>query len=108
MGRSRRSGFALICALAVIGGCGRRPVPPSGAHLAKRSELSANEIKYGLAPTRSKSIRYQPNVVIVEGGADAIRGLSTDGLVWIIDANAPGASDVAVGKIIFVTGRRRP
>lgn len=102
----RRLGFALIAALAVIGGCGRRPSrPTSGGHLVKRSELSANEIKYGLAPARSATVTYQPDVVIVEGGADVIRGLSTDGLVWTIDGNAPGAADVAVGKIIFVTGR---
>ena len=98
--------IALAAALAVIGGCGRRPPrPTSGAHLVKRSELSASEIKYGLAPARSSAVTYQPDVVIVEGGADVIRGLSTDGLVWTIDANAPGAADVAVGKIIFVTGR---
>ena len=98
--------IALLGAILIVGGCGRRPSrTSSGAHLAKRSELSANEIKYGLAPTRSASVTYQPNVVIVAGGADIIRGQSPDGLVWTIDANALGAADVAVGKIIFVTGR---
>lgn len=98
--------IALVAGLAVIGGCGRRPSrPTSGAHLVKRSELTANEIKYGMAPTRSAAVTYQPNVVIVDGGADVIRGLSDNGLVWTIDASAAGASDVAVGKIIFVTGR---
>ena len=101
--------YALIAsfaaALAVIG-CGRRPSRPlSGAHLVKRSELTPNEIKYGMAPTRSAAVTYQPEVVIVEGGADVIRGLSTDGLVWTIDARARGTAEVAVGKIIFVTGR---
>jgi hypothetical protein len=28
----------------------------------------------------------------VAGGADIIRGQSTNGLVWTIDANAPGAT----------------
>lgn len=103
---NRGAVIALVCAVAVIGGCGRRPSPPaSGAHLVKRSELTANEVKYGMAPTRSAAVTYQPNVVIVEGGADIIRGLSDNGLVWTIDASARGASDVAVGKIIFVTGR---
>jgi hypothetical protein len=103
---NRGAPIALVAALALTAGCGRRPSrPTSGAHLVKRSELSANEIKYGLAPTRSAEVTYRSNVVIVDGGADIIRGLSSDGLVWTIDATAHGAADVAVGKIIFVTGR---
>lgn len=48
---------------------------------------------------------YKPGVVIVEGGAKAIRSLSPDGLFWTIDPDAPGATRLSAGTIAFVTGR---
>jgi hypothetical protein len=67
--------------------------------------LSAAEIQYGVAPTTAGGVVYQPDVVIPEGGASAVHSVSSDGLTWTIDANAPHASDLAVGKILFITGR---
>ncbi|HEX7718716.1 MAG TPA: hypothetical protein VF389_02820, partial [Woeseiaceae bacterium] len=54
---------------------------------------------------RGGAINYQPDVIIVEGGARSIRGMGQDALTWTIDAGAAGAGQVAEGKIVFVTGR---
>ena len=48
---------------------------------------------------------YHPDVVIVEGGPDAVRSVSANGLVWTIKGDAGHAGDLAPGKILFVTGR---
>ena len=62
-------------------------------------------LRYGAVPTRNSSVTYQPDVVIVDGGANAIRSVSSDGLTWIIKGDAGHAKDLAVGKILFVTSR---
>lgn len=67
--------------------------------------LSADDIRYGAAPTRNPMVVYQPDVVIPEGGGHIVRSVSGDGLTWTIDATAPHASEIAPGKIMFVTNR---
>lgn len=74
-------------------------------HMLKRSELTDAELRYGIAPQVDASVTYQPEVIIVGGGASSIRGLSRNGLVWSIDAAAPHARELVRGKIAFVTGR---
>src|SRR5690606_6068296 len=44
----------------------------------KKSELSEAEILYGRAPRPDPSVTYQDDVVIVEGGAGAIRSVSPE------------------------------
>jgi hypothetical protein len=60
---------------------------------------------YGYAPQPTGAVRLQPDVVIVKGGARAIRSVSADDLVWTIDGSAAGVSELAVGKVLFVTSR---
>ena len=67
--------------------------------------MTAAEVKYGMAPVPDASVTYQPNVIIVGGGAEAVRALSSTGLTWTIDASAPHAGELAPGKIIFLTNR---
>lgn len=67
--------------------------------------LTPAELRYGRAPQPHPSITYKPEVVLVAGGADSIRGVSPDGLVWTIDARANGADGLSVGRVAFVTGR---
>lgn len=69
------------------------------------STLTPAEQMYGLAPQPHPSISYQKDVVLVAGGANAIRGMSGDGLLWILDASAKGTEALAVGRVAFVTGR---
>jgi hypothetical protein len=73
--------------------------PASGG----RERWTGKERRYGGSITRYAGVVYQPNVVLIGGGANAIRSESPDGLTWTIDASAPGASDLRVGKIMLAT-----
>ena len=69
------------------------------------ANMTAAEIKYGVSPTRNSQVTYQDNVIVMEHGAEAVRGLSSNGLTYTIDGNAPGAKDIQPDKILFATGR---
>lgn len=75
------------------------------ARQLKKSEMTEAEIKYGIAPVPNESVTYQPDVVIVGGGADAIRSQSNNGFIWTIDAAAPHADELREGKVFFLTNR---
>ena len=102
---------------ALMAGCGsgdaKKPPAATGSfrgpggitRLVRPSELTAAERKYGLAPTPSPSVTYQPDVVIIGGGAEVIRAASPNGIQWTIDGGAPGMDAVQPGKVIFVTSR---
>ncbi len=67
--------------------------------------LSASELKFGIAPRHSSTVEYQPGVIVMEQGDKAIRSISSNGLQWQFDANAPQVSEFQEGKIVFATGR---
>ena len=101
--------ISLLASAALLLGCQRAgqpstavPDPSAGSPLAA---LSAAETRYGVSPKLDKRVTYQPDVIVMEHGAEAIRGPSTDGFTWAIDANAQGASDIQPDKIVFATGR---
>jgi hypothetical protein len=101
-----RTLVVLFVALAIVAGCGRRPSPRSGpVRQLKKSELSVAEQKYGIAPIPGPSVTYQPDVIVVGGGGDAIRAQSSNGFIWTIDAKAPRAAELVPGKILFMTNR---
>jgi hypothetical protein len=103
------AGLGLIeafLAFALLAGCNNQSSSRIGQpHQLKRSELSDSERKYGIAPIPDKSVTYQPDVIVVGGGAAAIRAESSNGFEWTIDAKAPHAADLAVGKVLFMTNR---
>ena len=66
-------------------------------------QLSGQELLYGAGAVPTAGIVYQPDVVLIGGGASAVRAVSGSGLTWTIDANAPGADELAVGKIMLAT-----
>jgi hypothetical protein len=66
---------------------------------------AAAEQRYGKAPHRAAGLTYQPDVVLVGGGASSVRSVSADSLTWTIDAQAPHADQLAVGKVMFLTSR---
>ena len=113
MRRRWSSGMGLRFAVALmtlVSGCGKQrdvgEAMRSGALPRFGSRrLTEAEMRYGIAPTRNSQVEYQDNVVIVEGGAEAVRSLSADALTWTIDAHAPHAKELAPGKIIFLTDR---
>lgn len=97
---------ALCLAVLVVAGCGRSTPHGTGAtRQLTKSDLTVAEQKYGIAPIPDSSVTYQPDVIIVGGGAASIRAQSANGFIWTIDANAPRASELVPGKIFFMTGR---
>lgn len=101
---------ALVCVLAGCSGHGSSDsaaVTPIAAATvsAAPAAMTVAETKYGVSPTLNKDVTYQNDVVVMEHGAEAIRSLSSDGLTYTIDANAPGAKDIQPDKILFATGR---
>jgi hypothetical protein len=72
-------------------------------HTGDRVTLSGNELHYGPSIEPDPNIVYRPDVVIIGGGADAVRSVSANGLMWTIDGSAPGADDLAAGKIMLAT-----
>jgi hypothetical protein len=100
--------ISFLASAALLLGCQRAtqpgtPVPNSSA--GSPAALSQAETRYGVSPKLDKRVTYQPDVIVMEHGAEAIRGPSTDGFTWAIDANAQGASDIQPDKIVFATGR---
>jgi hypothetical protein len=55
---------------------------------------------YGANPTGAD---YQPDVVVVGGGASSIRSASANSLVWTIAKSAPGAGKLKVGSVMLLT-----
>ena len=90
-------------ALAVIGAS--LPSACGSAVALQEDPLDPQVQRYGYAPQPNPSITLQPDVVIVQGGARAIKSAGDDGLTWVIDARAAGADRVAVGSVMFVTSR---
>ena len=81
------------------------PTANSPAAASKSAAQQEAEIRFGVSPTRNSQVTYQPDVIIMEHGAEAIRSENDDGFTWNIDANAPGAADIKRDKILFATGR---
>jgi hypothetical protein len=100
-------------AIAAGGGCGKdrstaSPAAGSGETASVETPqraLSEAERHFGVSPTFNKDVKYQPAVIVMEHGAEAIRANSSDGLTWTLDANAPHAAEIETGKILFATGR---
>ncbi len=86
-----------------------RPSPAQDEPLAlktmRTADLTEAERRYGRAPVPDPSVTYQPDVVIVAGGAESVRGLNSNGLGCSIDVRAANAAQVRPGVIVFATGR---
>ena len=86
-------------------------LPPAAIAAAIKTQAAAfatltpNEKKWGVSPTRNDKVTYADGVIIMEHGADAIRGMASNGMSWTIDANAPHANEIKVDRILFATGR---
>ncbi len=72
---------------------------------AKSQTQREAEVRFGVSPTRNSQVTYQPGVIVMEHGAEAIRSENDDGFTWNIDANAPGSAEIQRDKILFATGR---
>jgi hypothetical protein len=107
----------LLAAVAAVAGCKRTSSPVSAGSGAEQSAatattapatsttLSEAERHFGVSPTFNKDVEYQPAVIVMEHGAEAIRANSSDGMTWTLDANAPHAAEIQKDRILFATGR---
>jgi hypothetical protein len=66
--------------------------------------LSQTELKFGIAPRRSNTVEYQPGVIVMEHGDQAIRSISSNGMEWEFNANSEHVNEFQEGKIVFATG----
>ncbi|MEU8263071.1 hypothetical protein AB0C02_20870 [Micromonospora sp. NPDC048999] len=92
MGRRRWTAVGLVVILLTTG-CGR----------ADSGGDADTDDRYGYGPKPDRSVVYQSDVVLVQGGSRVIRSVSKDGFTYVIDGKAPGVKDVAPGKIMFAT-----
>jgi hypothetical protein len=70
--------LALVLVISMVAGCSQHGSPGSGPpRQLKKSDLPVAEQKYGVAPIPDKSVTYQPDVIVVGGGAAAIREQSS-------------------------------
>jgi len=100
--------LAVVAAVAALTACSpatHHDASPSTAtqHALTRTVLAGAERHYGASIGRMPGVTLQPDVVPLTTGAQAIRSVSADGLVWTIDGHAPGADRLAVGKIMLAT-----
>jgi hypothetical protein len=82
------------------------PVPPEvvgDVPEGNNPKWPGNQKRFGGNLNQLKHVVYQPNVVVIGGGANAIRDVSADGLTWTVAGNAPGVAKLAVGKIMAAT-----
>jgi hypothetical protein len=73
-------------------------------HTIDPKTLTESQRKFGISPQKSAAVEYQPDVIIMEHGDQAIRSLAKNGMTWEFDATAPQVDQFQQGKIIFATG----
>ncbi|WP_157981557.1 hypothetical protein [Protaetiibacter intestinalis] len=94
--------IATASALVLAGG-----VVASVQLLAGPSEAQIREAedRWGLSPDPDAEVDWQPDVVVLDHGALAVRSASDDGLSWTLDAGYPGVGELAEGDVLFLTNR---
>jgi hypothetical protein len=99
--------LAVACITLVAVACSNRAsrIGEGPPRLVAPAELTAQERRFGVAPTRNSQVTYQPNIIIVENGSDAIRGTSGDGMIWTVDARTVVQHDIRPGRVVFLTSR---
>jgi hypothetical protein len=73
--------------------------------VARRDELTPAERAWGIAAARYEGVTYQPEVVLIEEGPNAVRAMSANGLEWTLDARAAHSGDLEPGKVLYATSR---
>ena len=88
----------LLCA-TLLAGCVPAATP------SPADPRSGGGLRYGLAPRPDQGVTFRTDVVLVQGGASSVRGVTADGLTWTLSPTAPGIGDLALGRVLFLTDR---
>ena len=86
-------------------GFGERTRPILVGHSVKPDELTATELKFGVAPKQIAGLVYQPGIVVMEDGDRRVRAVNSSGLGCTFDATSPQLAQLQIGKIVFATSR---
>jgi hypothetical protein len=102
--------LAVVVVTIVGAACGGGGSNAGGKHLEPAvagapQQLTGAELNYGAsAPADGAgSVRYQPDVVVIGGGASSVKSVSSDGMIWTIDGSADHVDDLQPGKVLFAT-----
>ncbi len=90
---------AVVAASIAATGCTSGGSTSPGPALSEAEAVSA----YGYGPIKDPDTTYHPDVVALPDGPRAIRGVSADRMVWILDGGAKGVADLARGKVLFAS-----
>lgn len=91
-----------VCGLAAIVVACATPKPTFTA--TGPCPATEAERQFGCAPRANSAVTYQPDVVFIGGGADAVRSWSRDGLSWTLRGDADGVEGLAPGNVMVATG----
>ena len=101
--------LVFIAVLAVVAGCVGNGGGSTGTGRDGPPDTSVSPeavARYGEAAQQNPpGITYQPDVVVVGGGAGVVRSVSDDGLQWTVDSDAEGLSELDEGEVLFLTSR---
>ena len=107
LGRRRRPVAFLVVAVVLLtplltscagsGDSGRGP--------SQYPHDEAAALTYGYGPKQDGSVTYKSDVVLIQGGPGVIRSASGNGLVWTVDGDAEGVSNLELGKVMYATSR---
>lgn len=97
-----RKALVVLVSGAVVVACATEETPSGGPSGGPQSRTEKVQ-RYGYGPERDNGFTYQPDVVLIEGGPEAILAVTPDGLVWTMDGDAGGVEDLEPGKIMFAS-----
>lgn len=94
---------AALTVVLLAAGCGSADQPGSEAGGAQPPRGPDAIAAFGYGPEPAGDVTYQPDVVLIGGGPEAIRSVSDDRMVWTLDDHAPGVDELEPGKVLFAS-----
>jgi hypothetical protein len=96
---SLAAGILLAAAIPSLPACSSSSSPPpSGGAFSSTVPWAGPDVN------PPSDVTLQPDVVIVHGGASAVKAYSSDHGVWTLDKNASGVSSLVVGSVLLIAG----
>ena len=97
--------LCIVTVAAVVASACGGGASSGGGTQPRTGALTKAELRYGLAPDAHPKVTYQPDVVVVGGGADSVVSATADGTTFTLKADAPHLNDLEVGKVMVLTNQ---